>query len=152
MCCNRSYNNRINRLHERSLRMVYNDKESSFSELLIKDRSVSIHVRNIQALMVELYKVKNNLAPVLVSQVFELRSASAYNFRTVSEFKIPRVRTSKFGTESLSFLGPKLWETVPSSIRELETLESFRKNIKKWTPNNCPCRLCRNYVEGVGFL
>ena len=47
---NRTYNNRINRLQERSLRMVYNDKRSSFEELLKKDGSVSTHVRNIQLL------------------------------------------------------------------------------------------------------
>ena len=55
MCHKRSYNNRINRLHDRVLRMVYNDKRSSFEELLRKDGSVSIHVRNIQVLMIELY-------------------------------------------------------------------------------------------------
>ena len=48
MCCNRSLNNKIDRLHERSLRIVYSDKTSDFSELLEKDGSVPIHYQNIQ--------------------------------------------------------------------------------------------------------
>ena len=43
MCNNRTNNNKINRLHERCLRLIYNDKKSSFKDLLHKDRSVSMH-------------------------------------------------------------------------------------------------------------
>ena len=52
MCCNRSLNTKINRLHERCLRIVHNDKKSTFNELLVKDGSVSIHHENIQKLAV----------------------------------------------------------------------------------------------------
>ena len=103
-------------------------------------------------LMIELYKIKNNLTPSLLHEIFKLKQTSCYNLRTVSEFEIPQVRTTNFGTESLSYLGPKLWETVPSSIRDLESLVSFKQNIKKWIPKDCPCRLCKNYVQNVGFL
>ena len=59
----RNLNNKINKIHQRSLRIVYNDDTSSFDELLRKDNSVSIHHRNIQALAIEMYKAKNNLSP-----------------------------------------------------------------------------------------
>ena len=54
MCCNRFLNTKINRLHERCLWIVYNDKKSSFDELLVKDGSVSIHHQNMQKLAVEM--------------------------------------------------------------------------------------------------
>ena len=54
-------NNIIRNLHERCLRLIYNDKNSSYEELLTKDGSVSIHHRNIQALATEFYKIKNGL-------------------------------------------------------------------------------------------
>ena len=41
-CCNRSLNTKINRLHERCLQIVYNDKKSNFNELLVKALSLSI--------------------------------------------------------------------------------------------------------------
>ena len=40
--------NKINKLHERGLRIIYNDKKSNFEELLGKDNSVSIHHRNLR--------------------------------------------------------------------------------------------------------
>ena len=52
----RGLNNKINRIHERALRITYKDKSSSFQELLEKRNSVSIHHRNIQKLAIEIYK------------------------------------------------------------------------------------------------
>ena len=63
MCHSRTNNRRIDRLHERCLRIIYNDKQSSFKELLEKDSSVSIHERNVQILTTEMYKVSNNFSP-----------------------------------------------------------------------------------------
>ena len=50
MCHHRSVNDKINRLHERCLRIVYSDSVPSFEDLLDKDRSVSVHVKNIKTL------------------------------------------------------------------------------------------------------
>ena len=59
--CQRSSNIRINHLDERVFRIIYNDKETTFEDLLKKGDSVSIHHKNIRLLGTELYKVKNNL-------------------------------------------------------------------------------------------
>ena len=50
MCHNRTKNNKINRLHERCLRLIYNDKKSSFEELLEVGGSVSVHDRYLETL------------------------------------------------------------------------------------------------------
>ena len=52
----RTINNKINRLHERALRIVYSDFKSSFEGLLLKGNSFSIHERKIQSLAIEIYK------------------------------------------------------------------------------------------------
>ena len=56
--CHNTYNNKINRLHERCLRLIYSNKCSSFEELLVKDKSVSIHQKNIPALATEMFNPK----------------------------------------------------------------------------------------------
>ena len=56
-------NNRINSLHEKALRLTYQNRNSSFDELLKLDKSVSIHYRNLQYLLTEIYKVKMGLSP-----------------------------------------------------------------------------------------
>ena len=52
-----SFNNKINRLHERCLRIIYNDKCSIFEDFLAKGNSVSVHHNNIHAITIEMYKV-----------------------------------------------------------------------------------------------
>ena len=59
----RALNNRINRIQKRSLKLVYQNKNLSFSKLLEQDNDVTIHQRNLQVLVTEIFKVKNNLAP-----------------------------------------------------------------------------------------
>ena len=65
VCNNRTNNNKISRLPERCLRLIYNDKKSSFKDLLEKDGPVSIHHRNLTTLAVELFKVFKSLSPVI---------------------------------------------------------------------------------------
>ena len=77
----RSSNIRINHLHERALRIVYKDNESTFEDLPKKDNSVSIHHKNIRLLGIELYKVKNNLSTHLMSEIFNLRNID-YDLRS----------------------------------------------------------------------
>ena len=66
---NRKLNNHINRIHERALRIVYQNKNSPFEELLAKDGSFRIHDRNLQRLLIEIFKVKMKLAPEIMNEV-----------------------------------------------------------------------------------
>ena len=66
----RLVNNKIIRLHERCLRIVYSDNQSTFEELLVKDNTVSVHQHNLQFLATELYKVLNGLSPDLIKLLF----------------------------------------------------------------------------------
>ena len=75
----RELNNRITRIHERALRLVYQDNSLSFAELLEKDNSVTIHQRNLQVPATEIFKLKNRLAPEIMKEVFEIQNL-AYNF------------------------------------------------------------------------
>ena len=76
MCHSRRINNQINKLHERALRLVYNDKSSSFWELLERDNSVTIHERNIQVLLTEIFKVKSGAAPEIMTEIFKFKNHS----------------------------------------------------------------------------
>ena len=92
MFCGRKSNNRINHLHERALRIVYNDNQSSFENFLRKDRSVSIHHRNICSFAIEIYKVKNNVSTPIMSELFEKRNLNS-NIRSQADFSLHSVNT-----------------------------------------------------------
>ena len=50
-----------------------------------------------------------------------------------------------------SFLGPKVWDIVSIELKQLVTVNAFKGEIKKWKPVNCPCKLCRPYMQNDGF-
>ena len=152
MCHSRANNSKINRLHERCLRIIYSDKQSSFESLLEKDGSVSIHNRNIQILATEMFKIKNDMSPEIMTELFEQRNEHHYNLRNNLHFITPQIRTVYHGSESISFLGPKIWNILPDRLKNATSLEAFKIQIKKWKPQNCPCRLCRVYIQNVGFI
>ena len=79
----RTLNNRINKLHERCLRMssVFNKKSSNFEELLELDGFVSVHTRNLETLAAELFKVSKNIAPKILKDIFSLSLNTEYNLR-----------------------------------------------------------------------
>ena len=147
----RALNRKINSIHERALRVAYKDNTSTFQELLNKDNSVTVHHRYLQVLASEMYKVKNKMAPDIVNEIFQNRTTS-YNLRANSNFSIRPVHSVYHGTESLSFLGPKIWEQVPEDIKQSKSFEIFKNKIKGWVLTNCPCRLCCVYIQNVGFI
>ena len=67
-------------------------------------------------------------------------------------FNTRNVRTVAYGTNTLSHLGPKIWALVPTEIKESNSLVEFKRKIRKWKPEQCPCRLCETFVAGVGFV
>ena len=101
ICQSRKNNNKISRLHERCLRIIYNDKRSSFNALLEKDGSVSIHERNIKILATGMFKVSKKLVPPQMREIFKLKDQPQFNLRYNSLFSRPLVNSVYRGTESL---------------------------------------------------
>ena len=66
MLCNRTLDNKVNRIHERALRITYKDMRSDFDTMLLRDNAVTIHIRNLQLLMTEIYKTKWELNPTFM--------------------------------------------------------------------------------------
>ena len=147
----RGSNDRINKIHERALRSVYNDTTSTFEELLIKDNSVNIHHRNLQVLATEIYKAINDLSPPILKSIFHVKN-NPYNLRRGVTIRARNVKSVRYGTETLSFRGPKVWAIVPDDIKNSTSLIEFKSKIKKWRPIGCDCKLCCNYVQNLGYV
>ena len=81
VCHSRSNNRKINMLLERFLRIIYNNQQSSFTEFVNKDNSVSIHIRNIQRFAIEMFRFYNGLLPPLMNNIFKLKAGNSYNLR-----------------------------------------------------------------------
>ena len=75
------------------------------------------------------------------------------NLRSQTDFyNYHNPKSVRFGTETLSTLGTKIWNIIPTELKNSSSLPAFKDKVKKWIPVNCPCRLCHNYVEGIRFI
>ena len=148
---NRTLNNKINKLHERALRIVYKNENLTFQELLAIDNSKTIHQRNLQRLATEMYKVKNNISPLPMQELFT-EHANVHDLRNKRSWNIPNVRTVHYGTETIRYRGPKTWGLVPTEIKGSKSLREFKLRIKDWKPEGCTCRLCITYIHNLGFI
>ena len=98
----RRINDKIN--HLKALRIVHNNIVTSFENLLIKDKSFTIHHQNIQSLANEIYKAIHNLPGRKLSEFF-VRNNHIYNLRSESELLLRNVNTAFKGQNSISYFG-----------------------------------------------
>ena len=103
----RRVNNKINHLHERSLRIVYKDNYSSYVDLLAKDKSFTIHQRNIQSLTIKLFKVKRNLSNEIICNILKTRTLT-YNLQSQTDFMRDCINTRHYGLNSRNYFAPKV--------------------------------------------
>ena len=89
-----------------------------------------MHHRNIQKLATEIYKVFHGFSPPILNDIF-VPVSRPYNFRRNDTLQRRRVNSVRHGTESVSFLGPKIWDLVPSDIKLSQSLSIFKRKIKK---------------------
>ena len=127
-----------------ALRTVYNEDVSTFEELIEKDNSVPIHVRNLRLLVTQLYKTKENLATLMMCEILKQWNIK-YNLCSQTNFQLGSVKTVSCSLKALRCLGRKIWKIVPFEIKNSETLAQFAMKIESWKPTHCPCNLCQSY-------
>ena len=152
MFWSRSMDRRINHLHERALRLVYNDYVTTFEKLLEKDGSIKIHYRCIHNVAIEMFKVRKNLSPSFMSEILVF-SDNSKSLKCDDKFVRPHIISVKYGESSLRSFGPIVWnEMLPKKLKQCEDLDEFKLAIKSWVPKNCRCRLCKEYIPNLGFI
>ena len=138
-------------MHERSLRISYKDQKTSHHNLLETHNELTIHQRNLQILMAEIYKIVNGVAPPIMNSLFEFRS-NEYNVRNFQVLSTDFRRRINYGIETITYRVPSLWAKLPSEYKLGASLEEFQVKIKKWKCDTCPCRLCKKFQPKVGFI
>ena len=150
MFCQRKSNNLINKIHERALRIAYNDYISDFESLLCKDDSVTIHHRNIQALTIEIYKTMHEVNPVFMNDIFCL---CKHNYPNRNEqLSHPNPRTVTYGLESFGYKATQIWKNIPYDIQKTPNINAFKKYTSENCSKLCKCNLCKQYIANLGYI
>ena len=106
--CSRQSNNLINKVYERGLRLTYRDETKDFQQILREKNEITIHQRNLQVLMTQVYKIVNSIAPPIMN--------------------------------------------LHTKYKNAKSLDEFKSKIKAWKCDFCQCRLCKKYVQNLGFI
>ena len=117
---------KINKLYERVLRIVHNNHFSSFEELLPKDKSVTVHQRNLQTFATEMHKI---LSPDIMQAIFEIKS-NYHNTRNAPEFSSKNIKTVRYGLQTISYMVPKIWDLAPKEMKQVTSLNEFMAKTK----------------------
>ena len=90
-----------------------------------EDGSFTIHHRNLRTLAVEFFKVFKGLGLVIFAEAFPVRQQSQYNMRNYSYFAMSCAKTVNYGSESLSYIGSKLWDSISSHMKDMDNINEF---------------------------
>ena len=112
---------------------------------------MSVHRRNLQLLMTEIYTTKSNITPSFMTEIF-IEKNPPYHLRSSNILQMPKARTVRYGLESISVLGCKLCHGISTDIKQSLNISIFEKRIKEWKGDDCNCRLWKTFIAQVGFL
>ena len=121
MFCPRRSNNIINKVQERALRIPYNDQLTDFKSLLSNHNEITLHQRNLQVLMTEIYKIISHIAPPIMSSLFEVRE-NTDNSRCFQVLSNENRRTVNYGLETICYIVSSLWANLPPQYKLASSL------------------------------
>ena len=111
MLCSRNANNFINKTLERFLRLLKNDKPSTFEHLLHANNEITTHQRNVQVLMVEVIKMINGFAPPIIKDLFLFRE-NTHNIQNFEMISNDLKKTVTHGLETVKYKALLLWANL----------------------------------------
>ena len=134
--------NKICKIHHRTLQVVYDDFNKSYDELLELNNDLSIHQRHLRYLAIEVFKSIMHLNPQFMWSYFE-EKPMPYNLRDGSKLVLPKTKSSRFGINSLQFRVSFLWNNLPMSLKNCQSSNEFKRELKNLGNIHCTCLVCR---------
>ena len=101
--------------------------------------------------MTEIYKIINHIAPPIMLSLFEIR-VNTHNNRYFQVLSNKSSRTVNYGLETICYRVPFLCANLPPEYKLANSLNIFKRKIKNWKGENCPCSLCKTYVRELGYI
>jgi len=141
--CSKTSRWKLEKVHERALRVATNDYTTPYKDLLKQKNKCSLYVQHMRTFMELVYKVLHECMPPIDSDLFTIKKVT-HNFRDNCLLAKPQFNTVNFGLNSLRYQGPHLWNQLPSSTKN-DSFTAFKSKIRCWTPRCCcgSCLLCK---------
>ena len=135
--CGKTNNAKVEKIHERALKIVCNDYISDYESLMKKiGVSTMVHSR-LLCILLEVFKSIKKTNPTYFQDLFESKD-SQNSLRNPSLLVQPIVDTTNYGLRTFTYLGSKLWNDLPSSFKDIDDtdIDDFKIALKKWSGPN----------------
>ena len=139
MFCYRRIMHKMNKIHE-----------DDFQDLLRFSGDISIHQRCINFLLSEVYKYIHGHSLEVMNEVFSTKT-NIYNTRQFNVFENHIHTSTRYGLNSIPYKANQLWSLLPENLKSSPSLTLFKNKIKLWQCFNCPCNICKSYVQNLGY-
>ena len=126
MFSSKAANKEINRTDNRALRVLRKNTDASFEMCLQREADTTIHVKNLQKLiMFEVFKTLNLLKPSYLWDFFSTKQIE-YNLGIKNLVKLRQIKTRAFGRHSVTFKGSILWNTLSDDIKICQNMAASK--------------------------
>ena len=99
-----------------------------------------VYVQNLHIILIECFKYVNGINPNILVNIFNLRNHD-YDTRGIQMLQLPHVNTITHGINSFKYQAPRLWNSIPDSIKRSRNVLEFKIKVKQWKPY-CTCGSC----------
>ena len=139
MFCGKSANLKAEQVKKRALRAIYNDYSSSYTDLLEMGDHQSIHRRNLNYLLYEVYKSIHGMVPEFMSNIFT-RKLVYYELRISNLLVLPKYKT--YGLKSFGYRGALCWNNLHDELKQCINIDTFKMAIGSLKSIYCTCDIC----------
>ena len=130
--CSKSAADKLERLNERAIRFVFRDKYTSYSELLNALGLSSLKQQRLIKITLSIFNaVHNSLAPKSIQDLIVHRKNVSYNLRGDYILSLPKPKSTTYGLNSVRYIGPKLWNSIPNMFRNITNFKSLKRSISQ---------------------
>ena len=135
---------KIEKIYERSLRLVTKDYSSNYEKLLASTNCNTLVLSRLKCLAIHMYKCYYNLVPAYVN-VFSKRN-SQYDLRDELQYDLYRFKTKTHGYRTILYAGAKLWNSLPVKFKRSKDLNEFKNCLTTWNCKVIGCERCQGYM------
>ena len=139
--CGKVSSKKIERIQERALRFMLNDKTSTYETLLEKCNYTTLLIRRIKVIAIEVFKSLNNLNPCFMNEMFDVKDIP-YNLRDTNIVLQPKFDKITYGKNTFKYYGSHIWNLLPNDCKKTTNIEIFKGILKKWEGPRCQCTMC----------
>ena len=108
-----------------------------------KSQLPTMFIQRMRFVMIEVYKVLNNIGPVYLRGMFTYKENN-YDMRSSNILTQPAFKNVKYGFNTIKYKGAKIWNCLPNEIKEAQSLTYFKSLINKWYGGCCSCQTVKH--------